>query len=148
MNGKRKVSSLFLVLVLLLSAFVALTSAQDAVDWETELGDYSGETLRIIMIQDPWVGSFDEINARFEELTGAEVIIDSFGYDATYEREILNGTAGSSEYDVVVLDSPWVGQFAESGFVDDLTPLIGQQTLKGRERTLRSFSLQIYCEAN
>jgi hypothetical protein len=24
----------------------------------------------------------------------------------------------------------------------------GQQTLKGRERTLRSFSLQIYCEAN
>ena len=94
------------------------------VDWAAELGDHSGKTLRIIMIQDPWVGAFDDINEEFTELTGAEVIIDSFGYDATHEKEVLAGASQSSEFDVVVLDSPWVGEFAEGGFVDDLTPLI------------------------
>jgi multiple sugar transport system substrate-binding protein len=119
-----KVIKLRFLLILTLGLLASVVGAQDAVDWSSELGDHSGETLRIIMIQDPWVGAFDEINVAFEELTGAEVIIDSFGYDATYEREVLNGTSASSEYDVVVLDSPWVGQFAESGFVDDLTPWI------------------------
>jgi len=94
------------------------------VDWASELGDHSGKTLRIIMIQDPWVGAFDEINQEFTALTGAEVTIDSFGYDATHEKEVLAGASGSAEFDVVVLDSPWIGEFAEGGFVDDLTPLI------------------------
>lgn len=88
---------------------------------EFRLGDHSGKTLRVIMIQDPWVGAFDKINPRFEELTGAKVVVDSFGYDATHEKEVLAGTSGSSEFDVVVLDSPWVGEFAEGGFVEDLT---------------------------
>ena len=111
--------TLFTTVALLLG----LASAQE-VDWSAELGDHTGKTLRIIMIQDPWVGAFDEINEAFEELTGAEVIIDSFGYDDTYQKEVLAGSSGSSEYDVVVLDSPWIGQFAESDFVDDLTPYI------------------------
>jgi multiple sugar transport system substrate-binding protein len=106
-----------------LALTLGTASAQD-VDWSVELGDHSGKTLRIIMIQDPWVGAFGTINKRFEELTGARVIIDSFGYDETYNKEILAGTSRSSEYDVIVLDSPWIGQFAESGFVDDLTGLI------------------------
>jgi multiple sugar transport system substrate-binding protein len=104
---------------------LASASAQD-VDWQAELGDYDGQTLRIIMIQDPWVDAFDVINARFEELTGANVVIDAFGYDETYNKEVLAGSSGSSEYDVIVLDSPWIGQFAESDFVEDLTPYVEQ----------------------
>lgn len=87
-------------------------------------GAYEGETIRIIMIQDPWVNAFAEINPVFEELTGATVQIDAFGYDDTYANEVLAGSQGSDEYDIVVLDSPWIGQFAESGFVDDLTDRI------------------------
>ena len=117
------------VYTLLIAVAAALTlgaaSAQD-VDWSTELGDHSGKTLRIIMIQDPWVGAFGAMNRMFEDLTGARVIIDAFGYDETYNKEVLAGSSRSSEYDVVVLDSPWIGQFAESGFVDDLSALIDQ----------------------
>lgn len=87
-------------------------------------GRYEGQTLRVIMIQDPWVDAFDRINPTFEELTGARVEIDAFNYDDTYANEVLAGSQGSTEYDVVVLDSPWVGQFQESGFVDDLTARI------------------------
>lgn len=89
-------------------------------------GAHEGETLRVIMIQDPWVDAFDEINPVFEELTGAQVEIDAFNYDDTYANEVLAGSQGSADYDVVVLDSPWVGQFQESGFVDDLTERIDE----------------------
>jgi multiple sugar transport system substrate-binding protein len=109
----------------LLALFALLaTGLAQGVDWQQELGDYQGKTLRIIMIQDPWVGAFDTINKQFEELTGAKVVIDSFGYDQTHEKEILVGASGSSEYDVVVLDSPWIGEFAEGGFVEDLSARI------------------------
>lgn len=89
-------------------------------------GKYESETLRVIMIQDPWVDAFEEINPTFEELTGADVQIDAFGYDDTYANEVLAGSQGNTEHDVVVLDSPWVGQFQESGFVDDLSGRIEQ----------------------
>lgn len=98
----------------------------DGGDFADLAGAYEGETLRIIMIQDPWVNAFAEINPAFEELTGARVEIDAFGYDDTYANEVLAGSQGSTQYDVVVLDSPWIGQFQESGFVDDLTDRIEQ----------------------
>lgn len=101
----------------------AVTDNGDFADLE---GAYEGETLRIIMIQDPWVDAFAEINPAFEELTGASVEIDAFGYDDTYANEVLAGSQGNTEHDVVVLDSPWIGQFQESGFVDDLTDRIEQ----------------------
>jgi multiple sugar transport system substrate-binding protein len=103
---------------------MARTQAQGGIDWGTELGDWSGKTLKVIMIQDPWVGAFDTLDKEFEDLTGAKVVIDSYGYDQTQEKEVLVGTSQSTDYDVVVFDSPWIGQFAESGFVEDLTPYI------------------------
>lgn len=113
------------IVILVAIAFTASSTAQQ-VDWSEELGSYDGQTLRIIMIQDPWVDAFDVVNERFEELTGARVVIDAFGYDETYNKEVLAGSSGSDEYDVVVLDSPWIGQFAESDFVEDLTPYIDE----------------------
>lgn len=103
---------------------VSLAQAQDGIDWDAELGDWSGKTLKILMIGDPWVGAFDQLNPEFTELTGAEIVVDAYGYDATHEKEVLVGTSQSSDYDVIVLDSPWVGEFAEAGFVDDLKPYI------------------------
>lgn len=99
-------------------------AAAKAGDWEGKLGDHSGKTLHIIMIQDPWVDAFDQINPAFEQLTGASVQVDAFGYDATHEKEVLAGASKSDEFDVAVLDSPWIGEFAEGGFVDDLKPRI------------------------
>jgi len=89
---------------------ISMTQAQ-GVDWGAELSDWSGKTLNVLMIGDPWVGAFDEIDKEFTDLTGAKVVVDSYGYDATHEKEVLVGTSQSSDYDVIVLDSPWVGEF-------------------------------------
>lgn len=119
---KRLISLMVIVSALLLPLVPA--QAQDGIDWEAELGDLSGQTIKIIMVGDPWVTAFETINPKFEELTGAEVILEAYSYDGTHEKEVLEGTSQSSEFDVIVLDAPWVGEFGEGGFVTDLTPYI------------------------
>lgn len=93
-------------------------------DWSAELGKHEGTTLRVLMIQDPWVDQFGKLDPEFEKLTGTKVAIDAFGYDQTHEKEVLEGTSQSSQYDIIVLDSPWVGEFVAGGFVEDLKPYI------------------------
>jgi len=100
------------------------TQAQGGIDWKTVLGDWSGKTLKVLMINDPWYTAFEDIDKEFTDLTGANVVIDAYSYDDTHVKEVLVGTSQSADYDVIVLDSPWVGEFAEGGFVEDLTPYI------------------------
>ena len=123
MTRKPRLHSVFTLRRLLLSLLTLCLQPHafaQAIDWTKELKNANGKTLRIIMIQDPWVKAFDTIDQEFEKLTGAKVTIESFSYDDTYQKEVLLGSSKSDAYDVVVLDSPWVGQFAEGGFVDNL----------------------------
>jgi len=123
MTDKRLLNRLFtfwrLLLSLLTLALQPHVFAQK-IDWTKELKNWNGKTLRVIMIQDPWVKAFDTIDQEFEKLTGAKVTIESFGYDDTHQKEVLLGSSKSDAYDIVVLDSPWVGEFAQGGFVDNL----------------------------
>ena len=119
----QKKVSLFLMVTIIFSIML-LASPVYSVDWEEELNDWSGETLNVIMVRDPWIDAFEEINPKFEELTGANVEITAYGYDATQEQQVAMGTAEADDHDVIVLDTPWVGQFVEAGFVEDLTPYV------------------------
>ncbi|MEN3186905.1 MAG: sugar ABC transporter substrate-binding protein [Atribacterota bacterium] len=88
---------------------------------------FSGQTLHMIMIADPFVTAFEKINAKFEEVTGAKVIMDSYPYDATHEKEVISLAAGTGDYDVIVYDIPWVGEFVEGGFVEELESYIAKE---------------------
>jgi multiple sugar transport system substrate-binding protein len=108
----------------MLFAAAAATATGQSVDWKTELKKADGKTLRIIMIQDPWVKAFDTIDQDFQKLTGANVVVDSYSYDDLHEKEVLMGNSKSDSYDVVVLDSPWVGEFQQGGYVENLKPYV------------------------
>ena len=107
-----------------LALALAMTgTAATAADWASELGDWSGTTLRVQSINDPFVSAFDEIKGGFTELTGAEVEMDSFGYDPTHEKEILNCSQRSSDYDILFVDGIWLGEFVEAGCVTPVEDL-------------------------
>ena len=108
----------------IIATWPLISHAADAVDWSSELGKHEGTTLRILMIQDPWISALPVLNPAFEKITGAKVVFDAFGYDQTHEKQVLEGTSQSSQYDIIVLDSPWVGEFYSGDFVENLTPYI------------------------
>jgi multiple sugar transport system substrate-binding protein len=76
------------------------------------------------MVSDPWVSAFAKLDPEFQQITGAKVVVDAYGYDATHEKEVLLGSQKSGADDVIVLDAPWVGQFAEAGYVTPLKSFI------------------------
>jgi len=74
-------------------------------------GHYSGKTLHVISINDPFVPAFQKMGQAFKSLTGANVVVDSYGYDAVYQKELLACKQHSKTYDVIVFDVPWTQAF-------------------------------------
>lgn len=74
-------------------------------------GKYQGKTLRLIMINDPFVPAFNKMADAFGALTGAKVSVDTFGYDATYQKEVLACNQRDTGYDLIVFDIPWTQKF-------------------------------------
>ncbi len=72
---------------------------------------YAGKTLHVIMINDPFVPAFNTTASAFGDLTGAKVAVDTFGYDATYQKEVLSCSQHDKTYDLVVFDLPWMQKF-------------------------------------
>ncbi len=113
-----------LFLVTLLAVFVIAQTSFAETNWKAELKNWSGKTLHVMMIGDPWITAFSAVIPEFEKLTGAKILVDAYGYDATHEKEVLEGSQKSQTTDIVVLDAPWIGEFAEGGYVEDLKPYI------------------------
>ena len=131
-----------------LSLALALTSigsaaavAQDG-GWEAfEAGlkdKYAGKTIRVITINDPFVPAMVETNKLFTELTGAEVVVDGYGYDAVYEKEQLACQQQSNAYDVIVLDVPWTQAFDDC--LEHLNDLSTRPTRRSSPTTTTSRS--------
>ncbi len=59
---------------------------------------------------------------EYGELNGIEVEIVEAPYNNLFEKEVLDMSQGTGLYDVILLDDPWFTQFAESGWLSDLTP--------------------------
>lgn len=102
-----------------------LVSAQDS-GWDAFVAGlkdkYQGKTLQMITISDPFVPALQAANKAFTELTGAQIVVDPFGYDAVYQKEQLACQQNNSQYDVVVFDVPWTQAFVPC--VDHLNDLI------------------------
>lgn len=59
----------------------------------------------------------------FKQRTGIEVKIDQLPYADAYNKEVLLGTAGSDEYDIMVLDCIWLPIFVKNNWVQPFEPL-------------------------
>lgn len=104
--------------VSVLSLGLVLGAPAMAQDWDSVLGNHESTTIRVQSIADPFIDAFNEISPGFTELTGAEVTLDSFGYDPLHERQILSCSQGSDEYDVLFIDGIWIGEFVEAGCIE------------------------------
>ncbi|WP_421723872.1 extracellular solute-binding protein [Bauldia sp.] len=97
-----------------------------AEDWDAELGDHSGKTLRIQTIQDPFIDALKEIGPSWTAITGADVTVEGFGYDPLHEKQILGCSQNDDQYDVLFVDGIWVGEFVEAGCIDPVQPLVAE----------------------
>ncbi|KXS48423.1 MAG: hypothetical protein BHK79_01730 [Halanaerobium sp. MDAL1] len=105
-----KKSLLILTLVILFVGLFALST--------------SAETIKMIsMKQAGWTPEeYNQIIAEFEEDNpGVEVELTLVGYDALHDKLITSISGANPAYDVVLIDDIWYAQFAEAGWLLDVT---------------------------
>ncbi|HDY87554.1 MAG TPA: extracellular solute-binding protein, partial [bacterium] len=82
-------------------------------------------TIRAIMMAGGvWVNVLRKMIPDFEAETGIKVIIDEEPYMALKDKAILEMSTGTGYYDIVVLDTAWLAEFARAGYVASLDEYI------------------------
>jgi multiple sugar transport system substrate-binding protein len=59
----------------------------------------------------------------YQALSGVHINIAEFPYDNLFEKELIDLTAGTGAYDLIMLDDPWFPRFATERLLTDLSPL-------------------------
>jgi multiple sugar transport system substrate-binding protein len=67
----------------------------------------------------------------YEAQTGVHINIAEFPYANLFEKELIDLTARTGAYDLIMLDDPWFPRFATQEFLTDLKPLYEKRGAKG-----------------
>ncbi len=91
---------------------------------------FEGTTITVGLVGEPRSDALDAFLDEFFELTGITVNLDIQPYSTLQERQAISLTQGQGAFDVVHVDTVWVGQYVENDWVVSAEPYI-QQTDPG-----------------
>ncbi|WP_101066700.1 ABC transporter substrate-binding protein [Roseovarius salinarum] len=73
--------------------------------------------IRVLVHGDPTFMVMDNLKRQFEQAIGTQIHQRAFSIDRLREEAIRNAERKSSRYDIIALDLPWVGFYAERGML-------------------------------
>ena len=79
----------------------------------------------------------------YESQTGVHINIAEFPYANLFEKELLDLTARTGAYDLIMLDDPWFPKFASQQLLTDLGPLLNAQGQKGPDEDFVQTSIAL-----
>ncbi|VAW01494.1 Maltose/maltodextrin ABC transporter, substrate binding periplasmic protein MalE [hydrothermal vent metagenome] len=130
MIKKRKIRStlvvLFALLALVASACSSSSGEGDATT-TTTAAPAAGETatVRVIMEEVPDTDIVSamvaDFNAVYPDIT---IEIEAMPYDQMRDRVVSSFLASDPTFDLIIVDNPWMYDFASAGFLEDLTSRI------------------------
>lgn len=77
----------------------------------------------------------------YEEQMGQKVTVEvtDLGYDPLHDKLSLESASKSGTYDVVQMDHPWIGEFVESGLLEQLSQYVNDDKVRDKEFKLEDF---------
>jgi multiple sugar transport system substrate-binding protein len=73
--------------------------------------------LRVLVHGDPTFMVMDNLKRQFEQVIGTPISQRAFSIDRLRDEGLRNAERGTSRYDIVAVDLPWIGEFAEKGIL-------------------------------
>ena len=74
--------------------------------------------IRVLVHGDPTFMVMDTLKRQFEQVIGTEISQRAFSIDRLREEALRNAARDNSRYDIIAVDLPWIGEFAEKGVLD------------------------------
>ncbi len=79
--------------------------------------------LNIPTAETPWLASFKEVIAAYEEETGIKVNLTAFPFDGLMTQESNAAQTGSNAFDLFSINEQWTGLFYDNQWVQPLTDI-------------------------
>jgi multiple sugar transport system substrate-binding protein len=79
-----------------------------------------GGGLRILVHSDPTFMVMDNLKRQFEQIIGTHISQRAFSIDRLRAEALRNAERRTSKYDIIAVDLPWIGEFAENGVLAPL----------------------------
>jgi multiple sugar transport system substrate-binding protein len=76
--------------------------------------------VRVLVHGDPTFMVMDNLKRQFEQVVGTDIHQRAFSIDRLHQEALRNAERKASRYDIIAVDLPWIGEFAEK---DVLMPL-------------------------
>jgi multiple sugar transport system substrate-binding protein len=79
-----------------------------------------GGGLRILVHSDPTFLVMENLKRQFEQIIGTNISQRAFSIDRLRAEALRNAERRVSKYDIIAVDLPWIGEFAEKGVLEPL----------------------------
>jgi len=76
--------------------------------------------IRVLVHGDPTFMVMDNLKRQFEQVIGTQIHQRAFSIDRLREEALRNAERKTSRYDIIAVDLPWLGEFAERGVLKPL----------------------------
>lgn len=123
---------------LLLALGVNVAAAQE---WSLAeaAAPYEGTTVKALFLDRPGYVAAQELIPQFEEATGIDVEWEVLPYENSRERGVLDFTGATGEFDIVLVDVVWIGEYAASGWLTPLETFYNDPALADPDLNLEGF---------
>src|SRR5882762_5632877 len=90
---------------------------------------FSGTTIRVVTFTGPQIAEPLQRRAPdFEKATGAKVEIITVPFSDLYQKLLTDFATKTNSYDATVFDPQWMGDYVPSGYLEDLTDRVQQDS--------------------
>ena len=126
---KRLLVKPLLVFTLALTACAPMTATPVAPSPESGPVSAQPVTLTVIMEQVPDYDIVAELTKDFEaKYPNINIEFEAMPYDAMRDKLLTSFLAPKATYDVIIVDNPWMDEFAKAGFLLPLDDYIAKET--------------------
>jgi multiple sugar transport system substrate-binding protein len=133
MQDRSRLLSTSLALTLAFALWVTLTACRSSENPSGRDGANSagGNQLSIAIVSGVEGDALKQAAREYEQQTGAEIQIAEFPYDDLFAKELVDLSARTGAYDLIMLDDPWFPRFATEELLADLSPLYQSRSQAG-----------------
>ena len=115
----RRFASVALVVIL-----VAISLGSAGISYSQD-GQFEGVQITVLTFDGPQIAEPLQRHApEFQDLTGAEVSVVTVPFADLYQTILTDQATGTFSYDAFVFAPQWMGDFANAGYLEDLTPYV------------------------
>jgi ABC-type glycerol-3-phosphate transport system substrate-binding protein len=124
-----------------LAALIALTGLT-ACSTPTTGGDTpeSDVTLTVSRWAGPQADAQQELLDQYSEETGVTIRFDAIDYGQLKQKQTLNMSTATGEYDLIYVPEAWVGEYTEAGWLTDLSDYVTDESLTGADWDFSDFT--------